>query len=145
MTAYTDDLTQLVLDSCFYCGGLWFDRGELRTLFTSPKLAPKFLFPTATFRVKIKNAPEKRLCCRCENCELSELQVNGVNIDECKECEGIWLDAGEIMRLLEIHSKGKFDAKCETTSQIKWGKFDKTALGQVARMVMLAFRKLLHL
>jgi len=40
---------------------------------------------------------------RCPKCgmELIEIRYKGIRVDECSECEGIWLDAGE----LEIVSK----------------------------------------
>lgn len=142
MTAYTDDLTKLVLDSCFYCGGLWFDRNELRSFFTSPKLKGKFLFPNCTFRVKIRNAPESRQCCRCENQALTETSVGELVVDECPSCEGIWLDAGEILRLVELHGEGELKGKCQTVGQIKWGAFDQSALGQVARAILMALKLL---
>lgn len=35
---------------------------------------------------------------RCPKCgmELIEIDYKGIKIDECSECEGIWLDAGEL-------------------------------------------------
>jgi Zn-finger nucleic acid-binding protein len=145
LTPYTDDLTKLVIDGCFYCGGMWFDEDELRKLFTSPKLRSKFLFPTDTFKVKIKDAPEVRKCCRCEDQALQGVDTGDITVDECPECHGIWLDAGEILRLVERFDKGEFDKKCLTEGEIKWGRFDQSVLGQIARMLMLAFRKLLKL
>lgn len=145
LTPYTDDLTKLVIDGCFYCGGLWFDEDELRKLFTSPKLRSKFLFPSNTFRVNIKDAPEVRKCCRCEDHALKEVDTGEVKVDECSNCRGIWLDAGEILRLVELHDKGEFEKNCLAENEIKWGRFDQSVLGQIARMVMLAFRKLLRI
>jgi len=35
---------------------------------------------------------------RCPKCgmELIEIDYKGIKIDKCSECEGIWLDAGEL-------------------------------------------------
>ena len=40
---------------------------------------------------------------RCPKCgmELIEINYKGIEVDKCSECEGIWLDAGE----LEVVSK----------------------------------------
>jgi Zn finger protein HypA/HybF involved in hydrogenase expression len=40
---------------------------------------------------------------RCPKCgmELIEIDYKGIKVDKCSECEGIWLDAGE----LEVVSK----------------------------------------
>lgn len=39
-------------------------------------------------------------CPRCENKELDEREREGVTIDACPECRGIWLDRGELERLV---------------------------------------------
>ncbi len=46
--------------------------------------------------------PEPRLSCpRCEARSLVELVRDGVTIDRCTKCRGVWLDRGELERLLE--------------------------------------------
>jgi hypothetical protein len=39
-------------------------------------------------------------CPRCETRNLTELDRNGVTIDRCEQCRGIWLDRGELDKLL---------------------------------------------
>lgn len=38
----------------------------------------------------------------CPNCEvgMNEIQRNGVSIDICPKCKGVWLDGGEMEKLL---------------------------------------------
>ena len=40
---------------------------------------------------------------RCPSCdgELVELDRSGVKIDACRNCRGVWLDRGELERVLE--------------------------------------------
>ena len=40
---------------------------------------------------------------RCPSCEgeLVELERSGVRIDACRQCRGVWLDRGELDRILE--------------------------------------------
>jgi uncharacterized protein len=40
---------------------------------------------------------------QCPSCggELVELDRSGVKIDACRECRGVWLDRGELDRVLE--------------------------------------------
>jgi uncharacterized protein len=40
---------------------------------------------------------------RCPACggELVELERSGVKIDACRQCRGVWLDRGELDRILE--------------------------------------------
>lgn len=42
---------------------------------------------------------------KCPKCgmELIEINYNGIKVDECSECEGVWLDSGE------LESVSKFD------------------------------------
>ncbi len=39
-------------------------------------------------------------CPRCETRNLIELDRNGVTVDRCEHCRGIWLDRGELDKLL---------------------------------------------
>lgn len=39
-------------------------------------------------------------CPRCENAELEEHEREGVTVDACRTCRGIWLDRGELERLI---------------------------------------------
>ncbi len=134
------DMTGLEIDSCFYCRGLWFDYNELRKFFSAPKLYNNFRLPHNSFKVKIKNAPPQRLCARCPEIALVAVQIDKVEVDECPSCKGIWLDSGEIARLIELQEKGKLKGKAETVKQIKKGKYDQSALGSVSRVLTLALK-----
>lgn len=142
LTPYRDDLTTLEIDGCFYCYGLWFDYNELRRFFTAPKLYNKFRLPKHNFKVKIKDAPEQRKCPRCEDSTLVEHALDEVIVDECPDCKGIWLDSGEVTRLIELYEAGKLKGKSETAKQIRKGHFDRGPLGQVSKTVALAFKML---
>ena len=45
---------------------------------------------------------------RCPKCgmELIEIDYKGIKIDECSECEGIWLDAGELETVSKLGKTG---------------------------------------
>lgn len=47
---------------------------------------------------------------RCPKCgmQLIEIDYKGIKIDECSECEGIWLDAGELSAVSKLE-KTKLD------------------------------------
>jgi len=47
---------------------------------------------------------------RCPKCgmELGEVEYRGIHIDKCFQCEGIWLDAGEL-ELVSRMEKGTLD------------------------------------
>jgi uncharacterized protein len=44
---------------------------------------------------------------QCPSCggELVELDRSGVRIDACRQCRGVWLDRGELDRILERERK----------------------------------------
>jgi uncharacterized protein len=39
-------------------------------------------------------------CPRCEKPVLDERERNGVTVDVCPECRGVWLDRGELEKML---------------------------------------------
>jgi hypothetical protein len=45
---------------------------------------------------------------QCPKCgmELIEIDYKGIKIDECSECEGIWLDAGELNTVSKLEKSG---------------------------------------
>jgi Zn-finger nucleic acid-binding protein len=136
------ELSSLEIDSCFTCRGLWFDRDELRKLFSSPKLYKKFRLPEQNFSVKGIKTSDTRLCPRCPSQVLSPIQLGDVTVDECGQCKGIWLDSGEICRLIDMYESKKLKGKSETARQIRKGSFDRTPIGQVSRLVGIAFKML---
>jgi uncharacterized protein len=85
-------------DRCVGCGGLWFDGGELGKAARGPLPTMKPL------------GVSKRACPHC----LVAMQVGraaDVEVDRCATCKGVYLDAGEFVRLVPIsndalHGKG---------------------------------------
>ena len=45
---------------------------------------------------------------QCPKCgmELIEIDYKGIKIDECSECAGIWLDAGELETVAKLEKTG---------------------------------------
>ena len=45
---------------------------------------------------------------RCPKCgmELIEIEYKGIKVDRCSECEGIWLDAGELETVSKLEKSG---------------------------------------
>lgn len=46
-------------------------------------------------------------CPRCPSASLHELDRDGITLDRCERCRGIWLDRGELEKLL---ARGKADS-----------------------------------
>jgi len=45
---------------------------------------------------------------RCPKCgmELIEIDYKGIKVDKCSECEGVWLDAGELEAVSKLEKSG---------------------------------------
>ena len=103
-----DDLTKV--DRCDQCRGLWFDHGELAVL-------KKFEDRTAEFWQRIEQAiVTQHPCPRCPSIKLVEmpyldeplLRQYDVHIDFCIKCHGLWLDDGEITKIVKIETAAVF-------------------------------------
>ena len=44
------------------------------------------------------------LMCPNDNSAMQEIDRNGVRIDVCPECRGVWLDRGELEKLMSLTS-----------------------------------------
>jgi Zn-finger nucleic acid-binding protein len=85
------------IDECDRCFGLWLDHGELEHLAENLPL-PERLLRTNQATVQVR--PEgTRPCPHCAEM-LVGTHVKGVRIDLCPDCQGVWLDQGELNRLL---------------------------------------------
>lgn len=62
------------------------------------------------------------ICPRCNKPTLEEKDRDGITIDICQECRGIWLDRGELERLI---AKAEQDLEINTRAQGR----DKEYLG----------------
>jgi Zn-finger nucleic acid-binding protein len=54
---------------------------------------------------------------RCPKCQgaMRSYERNGVTIDQCTECRGVFLDRGELERLIDAESAHYEDARREET------------------------------
>ena len=45
---------------------------------------------------------------KCPKCgmELIEIDYKGIKVDKCSECEGVWLDAGELEAISKFEKTG---------------------------------------
>ncbi len=95
--------SDLELDRCTSCVGLWFDRSELRQLITDSNLHGQiFEVPPQALAESVPTLGP-RSCARCDGQALNVRHLGDVEVDECSSCRGVWLDAGELTRVLELH------------------------------------------
>jgi Zn-finger nucleic acid-binding protein len=75
---------------CEKCSGIWFTREAL----LHPSVDPAALPPAS--RTPIPSTGRRRIasCPVCRRALLAE-RVEGIDIDRCVHCDGVWLDPGE--------------------------------------------------
>ncbi|MFC1807886.1 zf-TFIIB domain-containing protein [Candidatus Omnitrophota bacterium] len=101
----------LVLDRCFACEGVWFDKGELAKMkklgVQKSTLASHAMSPNLH-----KKLNEKGGLCPC--CKVPMRKIKGkkgmrnVTVDACGKCKGLWLDGGEVNYAIKGTKKEKF-------------------------------------
>jgi Zn-finger nucleic acid-binding protein len=94
------------VDFCHRCRGVWLDAGELEALVTHTGASAND--PLLQFQNQQGTAPRgrKHLCPRCDQ-PLREIVVETtkrepLTLDRCAGGHGLWFDADELRRLLEM-------------------------------------------
>lgn len=93
----------LVVDVCQGgCGGIWFDAFELQRVDEEEEAAgEQLLHIDRDPQVKV-DATRKRECPKCVGVKLQRHYFSArrrVEVDECPNCAGYWLDAGELAQI----------------------------------------------
>lgn len=59
-------------------------------------------------KVEEKNKLKELHFMRCPKCgmEMIEIDYKNIKVDKCSECEGIWLDAGELEAVAKLEKSG---------------------------------------
>jgi len=110
----------LTLDHCQRCGGVWFDRGEVRVLAVH---APTELWATIAQRSERVNPPchgcgapldrDHAQCAACDHandlscpmCDEPMLrrESEGLTLDVCQRCRGVWFDHHELATIWRLN------------------------------------------
>ena len=82
------------------CGGIWFDHYELHKVDEPAEAAGEGLLDVAVDPAVQVDLDKRRTCPKCTDDVVMMRHFTSVErkvtIDECPECGGIWLDAGEL-------------------------------------------------
>jgi membrane associated rhomboid family serine protease len=94
----------VTVDVCTRCKGLWLDPGELAALRGADQDVP------AERIQETHPDPTSYICPRCEGgFETFEyVRGTGLYVDRCKNCHGIWLDAGELQKVRTFTDRKRF-------------------------------------
>jgi Zn-finger nucleic acid-binding protein len=87
------------------------DHEEIDELFSLPKIPERFL-NMERYREPPPSAAEgNRVCPRCEE-RLKVIAVDGISLDACSGCKGVFCDLGEL-RLLAEAAERRFEVSQE--------------------------------
>src|SRR5215469_1619747 len=109
----------LVVDVCDGgCGGIWFDAFELQRVDEEDEAAGEpLLHIQRDTNVKV-DAVRKRDCQRCPEMKLQRHFFSAkrrIEVDECPNCGGYWLDAGELGQMRAELAETATDAQKHPT------------------------------
>lgn len=92
----------MTLDTCYGgCGGIWFDPTELDRVDARAATTLHTVWQDPNKKVTLT---EPRFCPRCPDQILDRRwfsETKDVEIDQCPQCGGLWLDAGEFSRIYQ--------------------------------------------
>ena len=99
------------IDACVGgCGGLWFDQLELKKFDEPPETnGEKLLDIKKKLALKI-DSKQKRLCPVCKNVTMMKHFFSikrKIEVDECANCGGIFLDGGELAEVRRLFKSEK--------------------------------------
>jgi len=84
------------------CGGIWFDAFELQRVDEKHEVAGEWLTQIQRDPALQIDPSRKRNCPRCGGIKLKRHLFNPkskVEVDNCPNCAGYWLDAGELEKI----------------------------------------------
>jgi Zn-finger nucleic acid-binding protein len=97
----TMELSDVEVDHCVSCGGIWLDADELELLLQNREAAAELI---STFQKDQKSKEEARRCPICDN-KMDKIIVGKSTppllIDRCPKGEGLWFDKGELQNIFD--------------------------------------------
>jgi hypothetical protein len=90
------------------CGGIWFDAFELQRVDEQHEAAGEHLLQIQRQENVNLDPTRKRECPRCDGIKLKRhffSEKRSFEVDECPNCGGYWLDAGELGKIREEKSQ----------------------------------------
>ena len=114
------EYSQIELDYCTKCQGVWFDAEELELLFDRMGLQDHGLPLDDLLNSPEAETSEKKHKCPICNQKMKKT-ITGkqpeILIDVCRQGDGLWLDGGEVSQLIKQISK-KQSGKADPQQQV---------------------------
>lgn len=87
-----------MIDRCATCGGQFFDENELAPIIKMVEIIQSIKINEPEIET-LSEASRPSYQCPEDGTKMIREDYGGVPIDKCPECDGIWLDKGEIIAL----------------------------------------------
>lgn len=65
------------------------------------------------------------MCPVCSNVELKMAERQGVEIDYCPKCRGVWLDRGELDKISELSSPQRTEERSRRLEESSGDRYDR--------------------
>jgi Zn-finger nucleic acid-binding protein len=104
------EYSNIELDYCLNCHGVWFDSDELELLLKSIDLdTPDLLLSHILASKEAETTERKRRCpiCRREMKKTTVSERPEILVDVCPRKDGLWFDGGEVAQLVKELAKKK--------------------------------------
>ena len=91
------------------CGGMWFDPFELKKMNEKHEVGPDFMREVGKARRKLVDKKPRLKCPKDDATMLRHFHsvLKEVEIDQCSNCYGHWLDGGEFQKIINQFSDEK--------------------------------------
>ena len=97
------ELSEVEIDNCVSCGGIWLDHGELELLLEDSSQKDRFM---SSFQLDRQSKEKARKCPICSK-KMDKVLCGpdkDIGIDRCRNNDGIWVDRGELQQIIQISS-----------------------------------------
>ena len=97
------EYSEIELDYCTDCRGVWFDAGELELLLESAGPDSPQPFLDDVFKSPEANSVEKKRRCPIHGRRMKKVAIGKAGelvVDICQEEDGLWFDGGEVVDLV---------------------------------------------
>lgn len=105
------NLRGVLVDYCTICDAFWLDAGELEALEKGMTKSTKELEQECRMEAYMERARPLTImesCPKCQESQVMEKRMDGVTLDYCKACHGLFFDHGELDEILQNRDQGFF-------------------------------------
>ncbi|MCS7165372.1 MAG: zf-TFIIB domain-containing protein [Candidatus Calescibacterium sp.] len=110
-------ISEILIDVCDECGGIWFDKQELGQAIQTSKEEIQKLTETLSNAIEFDKTKDVEMNCPKCNDKMFKyryMYTSNIYIDGCDKCEGVWIDKGELLEIINyLEEASKVDPEKE--------------------------------